>query len=564
MSKKINGILLKGSLRDAPDQLQRLKVTPQSKSLHFHAQVREGSTNLPALAAAVKNGLLAPMDAEQIAATVGYVSEDVLEKVKTAFVDAGFEVGNFDPLTGLLEITGSAQMVRLNFGATLNEFQDEEGTVFTARRGVLSLPRAWGVSQYVKAIHGIDQRPKARPLHMKFGTRDDKDTPPGESGKKPNDGDKKPTQGDDAGDPRHPHGNLARSWNARAVAEHYGVPLSKQGAGFAVGFVSLGGGLDPAVCTKANARLGLPAPKITIITVDGAKNSPSGSLDGADGENYLDAQCQAGVAPLAEQIMAIGPNSITGFANALLALAKHDKKPSKISISWGAREDGEWTDNDRALFDQALQICMAMGITVFCAAGDDGSSDGASDGKAHCDYPASSPWNTACSGVWDNGSSVKAWKSMFGGATGGGVSSKYPNYTDDQIRLQKAGIKLPVHADTGKPGRVVGDIAGIADPSTGIEVYGPNGAVSVIGGTSAVSPFHAGACVALESDLGKRIPNLNGIVYRLAAEGKNVCMPVTKGNNGAYSCNDGDIFNAVCGLGPVDYAKLFAALKAGV
>lgn len=553
MSKKIDGILLKGSLRDAPEQL-RLKVTPQSKELRFYAQVREGSNNLPALASAVKNGLLAPMDAEQLAATVGYVSEDVLEKVKSAFVDAGFEVGEFDPLTGLLEVNGTAQMVRLNFGATLNEFKDESGLVYTGRRGALSLPRAWGVSQYVKAIHGIDQRPKARPLSIRFGARDDK----------PTDGDKKPTEGgDDGGDKRHPREGLSKSWNARAAAEHYGVPLSKQGAGFAVGFVSLGGGLDPAVCAKANARLGLPAPKITIITVDGAKNSPSGSLDGADGENYLDAQCQAGVAPLAEQIMSIGPNSITGFANALLALARHDKKPSKISISWGAREDGEWTDNDRTLFDQALQVCMAMGITVFCAAGDDGSSDGATDGKSHCDYPASSPWNTACSGVYDNGSVVKAWKSMFGGATGGGVSSKYPNYTDDQIRLQKAGIKLPVHADTGKPGRVVGDISGLADPATGIEVYGPNGGVSVIGGTSAVSPFHAGACVALESDLGHRIPNLNAIVYRLAAEGKNVCVPVTKGNNGAYSCKDGDIFNAVCGLGTVDYAKLFAVLKAG-
>src|SRR6185369_9538891 len=111
----------------------------------------------------------------------------------------------------------------------------------------------------VVGIHGIDQRPKAKPRLQRLG----RSSP-----------------------------QLSRSWNAKAAADHYSVPQNKLGAGFACGFVSLGGGLDPAVVAKANARLGLPAPRITIITVDGATNSPSGSLDGADGENYLDSQCQ--------------------------------------------------------------------------------------------------------------------------------------------------------------------------------------------------------------------------------------------------------------------------------
>lgn len=548
MKRKGQHSFFAGSQRFSPLE-KRIKVTPQSKTLNFYLHLNYSSNKLPELARAVAAGERAPMEADEIVATCGELSEDVLAKVKQTLSDAGFTVGDYDPLTHLLAVEGCARQVREYFGATLNEYEDAiSGLLFTGRNGQLSLPKKWGIAKHIRSVHGIDQRPKCEPRYVRFlDPKQPNDTPDAVS-KDPNGRDE-------------PKEQLARSWTARAAAEHYGVPLNNLGNGFAVGFVSLGGGLDPRVVARANARQGMPAPRITIITVDGATNSPSGGLDGADGENYLDSQVQAGICPHAEQIMCIGPNSVTGFANALLAIAKHKSGPKKISISWGAREDGEWTNDDRDLFDQALQTCMAMGITVFCAAGDDGSTDGASDGKSHCDYPGSSPWNTSCSGVFDNGSTVKAWNSAFGGATGGGVSLKYPNYTVDQLVLQKSGVKLPVHSDTGKPGRVVGDVAGIADPATGIEVMGPGGSVSVIGGTSAVSPFHAAACVAVESELGKAIGNINALVYKLAADGKNVCMPVTKGNNGAYSCKDGDVFNAVCGLGPIDYKKFFAALK---
>lgn len=546
--KKIDQILLVGSQRFSPAET-RVKVTPPSKKLHFYLHLSAGCNLLPELARKVADGEIAAFDADQLLAVCGEVSQQILDEVSDTLRNAGFTVGKWNPYSRLLAVEGTARQIRRSFGATLNEYEGPDGLVFTGRNGQLSIPKDWSIASYVQSVHGIDQRPKAKPRHVRFLG--------------PIVLDKKAEKNRDTDDNgrQKPREKLARSWNARAVAEHYGVPLTNQGAGYTVGFVSLGGGLDPRVVARANARLGLPAPKITIITVDGARNKPSGDLEGADGENYLDSQVQAAVAPLAEQIMSIGPNSVTGFANALLALARHDKKPSKISISWGAREDGEWTDNDRVLFDQALQTCMAMGITVFCAAGDDGSSDGASDGKSHCDYPGSSPWNSSCSGVFDNGFTVRAWNSTFGGATGGGVSGKYLNYTSDQLVLQASGVKLPVHADTGSQGRVVGDVAGIADPATGIEVLGPQGSVSVIGGTSAVSPFHAAACVALESDLGRKIGNLNALVYKFAASGKHVCVAVTKGNNGAYSCRDGDIFNAVCGLGTIDYKKFFQALQ---
>ena len=50
-------------------------------------------------------------------------------------------------------------------------------------------------------------------------------------------------------------------------------------------------------------------------------------------------------------------------------------------------------------FDQAFQAAAAMGITVCVASGDNGSSDGVSDGADHVDFPASSPYALACGGT---------------------------------------------------------------------------------------------------------------------------------------------------------------------
>src|SRR5260370_10434021 len=50
--------------------------------------------------------------------------------------------------------------------------------------------------------------------------------------------------------------------------------------------------------------------------------------------------------------------------------------------------------------DQAFQAAAALGITVCCAAGDNGSGDGVTtDQLAHVDFPASSPYVLGCGGT---------------------------------------------------------------------------------------------------------------------------------------------------------------------
>ena len=72
--------------------------------------------------------------------------------------------------------------------------------------------------------------------------------------------------------------------------------------------------------------------------------------------------------------------------------------PAAISISWGQNED-EWTAQARTAMDAAFADAAALGVTVTAAAGDDGSTDRATDAQPHCDFPASSPWAIGCGGI---------------------------------------------------------------------------------------------------------------------------------------------------------------------
>src|SRR5215470_10113029 len=120
------------------------------------------------------------------------------------------------------------------------------------------------------------------------------------------------------------------------------------------------------------------------------------------------------------------------------------------------------------VYDQLFQDASDMGVTITVASGDDGSSDRVQDGRAHVDFPASSPYVLACGGtrVMANGDSIASetvWNNGAGqGATGGGVSDHF----DPPSYQQGAGV--PSSANPGKrKGRGVPDVAGDAEPQTG-------------------------------------------------------------------------------------------------
>ncbi len=341
------------------------------------------------------------------------------------------------------------------------------------------------------------------------------------------------------------------------VAQAYNFP-SNTGKNQTIALIELGGGFRSSDLQKYWKRLKLPKVATTAVSVDGAHNSPVGDANSADGEVVLDIEVAGAVAPGARIAVYFAHNTDQGFLNAINA-AIHDaeRKPSVISISWGAPEPA-WTAQALKAFDAAFHDAALLGISVCAAAGDNGSSDGESDGDDHVDFPASSPWVLACGGtrltirkgkiqsekVWNNGTN--------GGATGGGVSVHFaqPSY--------QTGIHMPTpKGSTQASGRGVPDVAGVADPETGylVMVDGEEGAV---GGTSAVAPLWAGLIALWNEQLGSNVGWLHPALYGTIAQHK-ALNDVTTGTNGDFKAAAG--WDSCTGLGTPNGQAILALLK---
>jgi kumamolisin len=83
----------------------------------------------------------------------------------------------------------------------------------------------------------------------------------------------------------------------------------------------LGGGYKSKDINAYFKELGLLSPKITAISVDGARNHPGGE---ADGEVVLDIEVAGSIAPKAKVAVYFAPNTDKGFIDAINA-AVHDK-----------------------------------------------------------------------------------------------------------------------------------------------------------------------------------------------------------------------------------------------
>jgi kumamolisin len=211
--------------------------------------------------------------------------------------------------------------------------------------------------------------------------------------------------------------------------------------------------------------------------------------------------------------------------------------------------------------DAACQSAAALGITITVAAGDNGSTDGLTDGKNHVDFPASSPHVLACGGtkLEASGSSISSevvWNELTNneGATGGGVSNFFP------LPSWQANASVPAPTTNGG-GRGVPDVSGDADPSTGyiIRVDGKN---MVIGGTSAVAPLWAGLIAVANSQNGTSAGFIQPAIY--AAKGKAAFNDITSGTNFSGSPTGftaGPGWDACTGLGSPIGTKLVSVVN---
>jgi kumamolisin len=250
----------------------------------------------------------------------------------------------------------------------------------------------------------------------------------------------------------------------------YGFPADTDGSGQTAAIIELGGGYVRSDLDTYFKNLKIPAPKIRDVGVGGAQNSP-GHDPTVDVEVHLDIEVLGAMAPGAEMVVYFAPNNDKGWLDSISAAVHATPTPTVVSISWGASEN-LWTAQSSAAMEQVFADAAALGVTVCGPAGDNGSTDGQTDGAAHLDYPGSSPHVLAVGGtslrlnpegnsgtetVWNDGSD--------GGATGGGVSETFP------LPAWQSNVGVPNRSGTTSTGRGVPDVAAVADPSTGYALY---------------------------------------------------------------------------------------------
>jgi kumamolisin len=426
-------------------------------------------------------------------------------------------------------LSGTVAAMNEAFGVELKEYDHPSGK-YRGRTGPIQLPPE--LHYVVEGVFGLDDRPQAKPHFRR----------------------RRGLAGARAA-------GVSLSYTPVQVAALYDFPTGADGTGECIALIELGGGYSTADLSNYWSQLKLSeTPTVSAVSVGNGSNAPTGDPNGPDGEVMLDIEVAGSIAPGAKIVVYFAENTDAGFLNAITT-AVHDStnNPSVVSISWGGPESS-WTQQAMTSMDEAFQSAAAMGVSVCVAAGDDGSTDGVTDGLNHVDFPASSPNVLACGGTQlvASGNTVTnetVWNELANneGATGGGISDFFP------LPSWQNGAGVPPSANPNKNvGRGVPDVAADADPTTGYVTL-VDGNPDVIGGTSAVAPLWAGLIALINQSIGKPVGFINPLLYQDASTARDL-NDITVGNNGAYSAGPG--WDACTGLGSPIGAQVAAALGA--
>ena len=414
-------------------------------------------------------------------------------------------------------LSGRVKDMSAAFGTKFAQYSSPHGD-YRGRTGAVHLPR--DLAPVVQAVLGLDDRPQAHPRLRAHAD---------------------------------PHRSAERSFTPPEVARVYRFPRKLDGRGERIAIIELGGGYRVKQLAAYFESLGVQMPKITSVSVDGVRNRPAVNAH-LDAEVMLDIEVIGAIVPGAELLVYFAPLTDRGFVDAVNAAVFDPRRPSVISISWGDSESN-WSEQARTAMDQAFQAAAVLGITVCCASGDNGSTDGVAGKRAHVDYPAASPYVLACGGTRLEVAAGKPREIVWnadGNGTGGGVSEYYP------LPSWQRKARVPRSANARRHrGRGVPDVAGNADPDTGYRVRLNTSELKPLGGTSAVAPLWAALIAHVNQHLGHRTGFLNPLLYESVAP--NGFNPVVRGSNGAYRARLG--WDACTGHGTPDGERLFTALR---
>ncbi len=307
-----------------------------------------------------------------------------------------------------------------------------------------------------------------------------------------------------------------------------------------LGIGSLGGGVVQADIDNSVAAWGMLAPNLTVRTVGGAVNDPT-SDQNANVENMLDIVPTMAFAwwwltgTAADITITFGPNASGGMEAVTRDLVAAGVEVA--SWSWGSAASS-WDPAERTSLSKAFADAALANVCFCAASGDNSIDDGTSSPSA--DYPCSDPnvWAVGGTNLSLNADGTINVESAWGDGKpgdeggGGGYDPTVP------IPSWQQGV---VPADL--PGRGVPDTAANADPNSGWQMSA-NGQWTVVGGTSAASPFTA-SLVAVAKGVAKVAGSgvTTPAVYVARAT---ACSDITVGSNGDAAAVGWD---AATGLG---------------
>lgn len=307
-------------------------------------------------------------------------------------------------------------------------------------------------------------------------------------------------------------------------------------------------------------QFGLPAINLQIISPLNVKPyDPNGDRSGWAGETTLDVEVIHAIAPDAKIVVLVSPVAETEGTIGLPEFRQLEqytidhKLGNIVSQSWAASElTLEDTQGQQELqkWETLYQKATTQqGMTYLSSSGDNGATDYKDIQAKHIasvpttGFPTDSPWVTSVGGttLTRSGStfSEEAWN-----GSGGGFSRFYktPSYQQALPAANQQQLK-------GRRG--VPDIAGAADPRTGLVIY-QGGSWIMVGGTSAAAPLWAGIVALANQMAGRPLGFINPALYKLAASSSYArdFRDVTAGDN-TNSQTNVQGYPAVAGWDPV-------------
>jgi len=469
------------------------------------------------------------------------VSDEEIARVADFFTGKGLQLCGTCATSHVISLTGSIEQIETALSIELWLYETN-GHEYIATTVTPLLPAA--IADLVAGIHGLNNRPfdcesEPQPPNL---TSDVGVAPTPTVSAAPIAGAQERQK-----DPQPP-------FFPPEVASFYDFP-EHGGADQRVSVLEFGGGFDPNILKQYFRRvLGTDGPSFNTVSVLGAKNN---TTSGASVEVMLDLEILGSLIPEAEITVYFAPNNGSGWAEALRQAIFATRTPDVISVSWGAVEEF-WSNTEIATIEKHLKAAVHLGITVCFSTGDKGVEPRGLSNVQRVNYPASSSFALACGGTTLsvlNGqiASEVVWRG-YAQATGGGISTIFDNVPEWQIAAKPCR-----NLSTGKAGRGIPDVSGVASPQTGYNVLLNDGTWSSQGGTSAVAPLWAALVARMNGLLDCRLGFLNTRLYKLS-EGFRDIVSGNNSMNSARGYSAGPGWDACTGLGSPNGKALLKAI----